>query len=506
MSQNRTLIATTPLAGVRPLAWQSIQAITCHAQLASLLETSLSPAHAAFLAEPQIDQTTHSADWYTQAQGTTQRLVDLPVAEQTALRQQIAALATPMQTLAAELQKAADSNSKMAGALLELALSYPSDDCLYRVGTQPVLTCWGCAPGNAAAAPESLTRVAMVAPTVTPPPSASAVPPLPVTPTPAAPTSAPSASSAQEPAPAGTPKTATATAPAAAAPIAATAETSTQKSQRPWWILFFLLGFLLCALIMPWLLPRMGLPAISLDALPGGGGSSATAPPPPPTPAQKEALSGLGSSQDAEKALRDELKRLRATLTERLAACPPPQKEAKVEPPPPPPPPPPPEVKPEPVPEPEVAALPPPAPKPEPPPLPEKKEQPKNLKIPDDQTDLSFLEGCWLAEVGKLINTDTGLPISIKFCFDNKGNGVSLLQEFDAQGRKISECKGRADARFIDKGMLIIDDRGTVMCPDGRNYVRTEAFCENKGDIAVCNRPVPPPNTWNSVPFTRTTR
>ena len=170
MTNKRTFIATTPLEGMRPLAFQGVQAIACHAQLVSLLETRLSSAHAAFLAEPLMDQMGHSADWYTPLQGDVRKLSELPVAEQQLMRARIADYAVQMQALAAELQQMADSNSKMAGTLLGLALSYPSEDLLYRVGDQPVLIGWGCAPGNVAAAPEPLTRLATVAPAPPPPP------------------------------------------------------------------------------------------------------------------------------------------------------------------------------------------------------------------------------------------------------------------------------------------------------------------------------------------------
>ena len=488
MTQERTLIATTPLAGVRPLAWQGIQAITCYAQLVSLLETRLSAAHAAFLAEPQIDPMAHTADWYSAQKGTVQPLSSLPLADQVTVRQEISRLAASIQTLANELKNAADSNSKMAGSLLELALTYPSEDHLYRIGTQPVLVCWGCSAANAVATPEPLTRLASFTPPAAPPPKPEEPKPV-------------HSPAVTAPVEVGQPQTA----PVSSAPA------TEKKSSFPWWILFFLLGFLLCALIMPWLLPRLGLPSIRLDFLPGSCAMESTPPAPPPLPpAQKEALDGLGSSQDKEKALRDELNRLRLTFAERLAACPP--KEAKIEPPPKVEPPKvePPKAEPPKEPEPEVATLPVPQAKPEPPKEPEPvekpREQPRNLKIPDKPTDMAFLEGCWLAEVGKLVNTTTGLPISVKFCFDKRGRGEVLIQEFDEQKRKVSECRGAATGRLLDATTLLIDDGGSIRCPDGSDYTRHEVFCENKGDIAVCNRPIPPPGTWTNVPFTRTTR
>ncbi len=455
MTNERTFITTTSLEGIRPLAWQGVQAITCHAQLVSLLEARLSSAHAAFLAEPLMDQMGHSADWYTPLQGDVRKLSELPVDEQQIMRARIADFAVQMQALAAELQKMTDSNSRMAGTLLELALSYPSEDFLYRVGDQPVLICWGCAPGNIAAAPEPLTRLAAFVP---PPP---APPPKPV-------------------------------AEATAAPVSAAQEKAHRKAPLPWWLLFFLLGFLLCLLAMPWLLPRLGLPSVTLDFLPGGCSA-------PPPVLQAENLEGLHFSQDKEKALREELKRLQDQYAQRLNACPP--KEAKVEPPPP-------EVKPEPKPEPEpeVATLPLPEPKPEPPPLPEKKEQPQNLSIPDNANNMSFLEGCWLADIKeKLKNVRTGLPVSIKYCFDKNGKGTALVQEFDAKGRKMRECKGSASARMTPDNKLVITDGGTVTCPDGAKYNRTDVRCTEQGARAICTRTNPPHN-WSDVPFTRTTR
>lgn len=441
MTQERTFIVTTPLEGVRPLAYQGVQAITCHAQLISLLEDRLTPAHAAFLAEPLVDSGSQSADWYTPAQGDVCRLDSLPPEQQQLLRARIAELAEPMQALSAELMGRPDSNSKMAGTQLELALNYPSEDCLYCVGTQPVLTCWGCAPGNAAAAPEPLTRLAAITPPPPPPPP-------------------------KEPAP--TP-------------------TVSRRPRFPWWILFFLLGFILCALLMPWLLPRLGLPVLSLDLLPSG-----CAPARLPQPGSEE----FNFAQDKEKALRAELERLRAEYAQRLAACPPPP--VTVEPPP----------EPEIPPEPEVAALPVPEPKPTPPPEPKpepKKEQPQNLEIPDNPKDMSFLKGCWLAGKGLLKNTRTGLPVAVKYCFDANGRGDALIQEYDNRGRKIRECKGTATARLTADRRLHIDDNQTIVCPDGSRYNRTQAECIDRGGSALCSRTNPPHN-WKDVPFTKTTR
>ncbi len=441
MAQQRTFIATTSLEGMRPLAFQGVQAIACHAQLASLLEGQRAPDLAAFLAEPLIDQAQESADWYTPASAPLRRLSTLPEAEQRVLRAKIAEIATRIQTLAHTLQQAPDSNSKMAGSLLELALSYPSEECLYCTATgDPVLICWGCAPGNVAAAPEALVRMASVAPLQPPPPRPATPPPVE---TPAAAVETPSAPPPLPP-----------SSPVAAAP-------TPRRSTWPWWILFFLLGFLLCALIMPWLLPRLGLPSVTLDFLPGGCSA-----PPPTVTVQTPVPEGLGFSQDKEKALRDELNRLRQSYLDRLQTCPP--KAAKIEPP---------------------------VEQPKPP------EQPSKLEIPETPTDLAFLEGCWMAGEEMLVNSRTKLPVAVKFCFDKDGKGDALVQEFDAKGKKVKECKGKATATLKPPNILIIDDKGSIVCPGGAKYERTQATCINKDNVAVCSRP-----KYDDIPFTRTTR
>ncbi len=100
-----------------------------------------------------------------------------------------------------------------------------------------------------------------------------------------------------------------------------------------------------------------------------------------------------------------------------------------------------------------------------------------------------------------MVNIRTKLPVAVKFCFDKNGKGEALVQEFDKKGRKVKECRGTATATLQPPNTLLIDDKGSIRCPDGSRYERTNATCINKDNVAVCSRP-----KYDDVPFTRTTR
>ena len=523
----RNRIASTPTANVTPLAYQAVQATACHAQIHSLVESKLGASYANFFAEPQQSATGSEIDWYANVSGQAVRLNELPEQEKQATLATITDIAGKITELANTLKSAGDSNSLMAGALLELALSYPSTDCIYLIGSQPVLTLWGYNPAGVTASPEPLTRLAAAHVASIPSFPAAQVEPAEAV-QPAAPITETIADKPKEP---------------VVQPTAA-------KTISFAWLMPFLLSLLVC-FGMLWLLTSGILGGFSL--LPSSCSRTVAPVGTPQEQAPAVVPADLSAALASTASLQAELSRLQTEYLAKLQGCPlaqPPIPPAAV-----------PEVQPVPVPVPVVPEvvpvpvvpevvpvpevppvvpqgplaqlddmpLPPPLPVPEdtPPvepkqtPTPETKPEKKPEKptppkqklgekmvIPDDakkSKNLSFLEGCWLADTGKgIVNEATGLPNAIKFCFDKNGKGVNYVQEHNAQHKLMNECSGGANAVMSDDGVLLIDNGGSVVCPDGTRYLAERVQCKDQGGVAICTETLR--RKWKTVPFVKTTR
>lgn len=434
------------------MRFQGILVTESYAQLASMLESSLSPEHAFFLAEPVHEASGESTDWYSKAEGTPVPLSSLPPEEQAEARAAIARIASDINGLAEELKDGGGGSKSIRGNILSLALRYPGPDHIYMAGKQPVLTCWGFDPGTLGAQPEDLMRLGAVA-------SAAAA---------ATATAAPAA--------------------VAAAPVAAAASFA-------WWkaLLYLLLGVLLLTglFLLAGLLLGPAAGCTVPEALqPIYGGCAPAAPPVPPAvnattpeiPEENPLVSALTAEQEKERSLRLQLEDLRRRLSERAAQCVPPKQETPPEPP-----------KeedpitladlmpstPDPVEEPK------PEPKPKPKPKPEPKAKPgEDLKIPEDarkNNDMSFLEGCWSSDSG-LVSMNTGDPILVEYCFDAKGRGSRKI----TNTRNKDRCTGNVRAKFDASGRLIID-ADSASCLSGGKYVPQHVECtDGKGNKTTC--------------------
>jgi hypothetical protein len=109
-------------------------------------------------------------------------------------------------------------------------------------------------------------------------------------------------------------------------------------------------------------------------------------------------------------------------------------------------------------------------------------DQPEEeLVIPEEAAsrgDFSFMEGCWNSSSRDLVNTETRLPIVVKYCFDRKGRAEVTVDESDRQGRFTQTCRTTAAASY-EGGVLIIRDEGSK-CPDGRGYYQAVLNCRAK--------------------------
>ena len=490
-----TFITTTPRSSLEALRYQGIAVSESHAQLQSMLQNNLSPEHARFFAEPVLNSAGDSVDWYTPLEGDIVRLDSLPPeAQQTAVRE-IRRLAGEIDALAESLKQSGEGPKSIRGNILALALRYPGPEYIYMVGDQPVLLGWGFSAASSVAGPQDLMRLGAAAPLAAAPPlppGSEAVPPVPPPP----------------------------------------------STGFGWLraILALLFGLLLCLALLFLAGLLLGTSGCPVAGLPWTNGTLGCAPAPSapepkktagPTP---EEISALTAEQEKERSLRRELDGLRAQLGDRLASCPRPKKEEpKPEPVVPEPPapepvapepplraeaPPPPEepaeppilgdimpTTPEPPAEPVKPVEPPKQPKPQKPAEKPKAEKPQRpaeppklpksnkvasgdtLEIPDDarkNNDLSFLEGCWYCETG-LVNAATGEPITVLYCFDDKGGGSRTIQE-KRTGRT---CRGGVTAQFDSSGKLSMRG-GPAQCSPGRPFVGQTVECQQQGKKAEC--------------------
>jgi hypothetical protein len=153
------LIGTTPRAGLRPLGAQGQTVAQAQQQIAALVASRLTPAHALLFAEPVADPARDAIAWYTTAEGKAIPLAQATPEQQKAARERIAVLADDIRKLAAEYAAAANPQQRQMGALLELAQSFPGEECVFLAGDQPVVLAWGYAAAAATAAePTTLTR------------------------------------------------------------------------------------------------------------------------------------------------------------------------------------------------------------------------------------------------------------------------------------------------------------------------------------------------------------
>lgn len=270
---SRTFIRTTPRAALRPLGVQGRTTLSAHQQLRALIRNRLGPRHAALLAEPAFDPGRDSIDWHADAAGDAVPLDRLAPEERAATERDLAALVADIAALGAGFAGSRREEERALAPLIEQALSYPGGESLYRVGDQPVVVGWGCAPSEDGAMPERLTRLR----------PAGWAPARPAAPRPM-----------PEPEP------------VAAGPVAvAVAPVVPPVPAWLWWLVLAALLLLVLVLLLRW-----------LDPLPVWLGATEA------RERQQEAAVRLDSARDREMALRDEAARLRLALAQRrLEGC-----------------------------------------------------------------------------------------------------------------------------------------------------------------------------------------
>lgn len=118
-----------------------------------------------------------------------------------------------------------------------------------------------------------------------------------------------------------------------------------------------------------------------------------------------------------------------------------------------------------------------------------------DLEIPEDAArtnDLSFLEGCWESETG-LVETSTGLPIRVEYCFDRQGRGNQYVHLSNGLS-----CQGQLTGRF--RGDRLAMEASSSTCPDGHGFLPQEVECTGSGQTTRCTGQDQPRNhpAWNA--------
>lgn len=475
---NGTLIASTARGDMHPLAYQGILATDCHHQIASILRSRLGDAHVLLFAEPVFDPGRDIVDWYTPVQGTPVRLTELPGPRQAQVRATILKMAGEILALARQLKDTGDNSRVLSGNIIELALRYPGEDCIYLVGEQPVLLCWGFGPATAGAKPQDLSRLVTPAGPViapqTPPagaPEAELVPPPPG--------SDPSSRDAQ-PTPIPGRPVGRAVWPRWLAAILAllllgllllSSDPSLLSGLglpnldwlrlpqlggpggSPWmmlgWLLLALLVLSALLRVVPgwlrWLAILLGLALLAwLAWLLWGAGRTGVEVPTPASEArtaEPPAASALDAALARNRELRAERDGLRAGLAEKAATCPsPPAAPAKEAPP----------------------------------------RRSNELQVPSDAGQgkaPGFLQGVWRCDSDLSTPSE---PVVVEYVFDAKGTGQISIKTSDRI------CAASAKASMDPSGALRIESDPTIPCSQGNPIEGQVVLCRGKGTQTTC--------------------
>lgn len=182
-----TLLATVSRADVHALAYAGIQVYSCFSQIRDMLRDKFGEEYALLFAEPVENGSASAIDWYTSAEGPTQKLADLPESAKEQVIARISDMAQAIQAYADELVQSSSQMRVTRGHILNLALQYPDNSYIYTIGNQPVFVCWGFGPGTPGVEPQNLTRLLAArpapAPQKAPEPAPVAEPEKPVAPT-----------------------------------------------------------------------------------------------------------------------------------------------------------------------------------------------------------------------------------------------------------------------------------------------------------------------------------
>lgn len=114
-------------------------------------------------------------------------------------------------------------------------------------------------------------------------------------------------------------------------------------------------------------------------------------------------------------------------------------------------------------------------------PAPEVPEEPTpgtNMEIPEDETDLSFLRGCWDSSSILYLSTDQS-EVRARYCFDADGNG-----ELTWSGR-MGQCRSAVTAQRVGTELRL--RYAQSRCSDGSSMHGGNGVCRPTPEGASCD-------------------
>jgi hypothetical protein len=137
------LITSGNRLGLRALGSGGRTALSSYDKIVRTLGQSMGPEHVALFAEPSLRGP--AIDWYSNfdAAGAPTPIRAASPSMREAARARLEGLVNDISAKAAVLQQSDREGDRILGEMLQYALEVPSEDSVWLVGVQPVLTFWG---------------------------------------------------------------------------------------------------------------------------------------------------------------------------------------------------------------------------------------------------------------------------------------------------------------------------------------------------------------------------
>lgn len=137
------LIHTTRRGDLHALGLGGQPVILAYEQIMRYLRHALSPAHAYMLAEPSLDATRGTVDWYGPTGGAVLRLSAVDPTARAAVEEKLARRVGEIKSHAEALRGTGNESDRRRADMLLLALEIPGLDYVWVAGDEPLLVGWG---------------------------------------------------------------------------------------------------------------------------------------------------------------------------------------------------------------------------------------------------------------------------------------------------------------------------------------------------------------------------
>ena len=140
------LIATTRQEGLHAIGTGGQPVMQAFEQIARYLRQHLSEDHARLFAEPNVNPSRGTVDWYAVAPETGAEVCRYDQADaetRGAADETLARLRSDIEERAGALAQSRAGGERVLGRMLNLALEIPGEEYIYCIGGRPVLVCWG---------------------------------------------------------------------------------------------------------------------------------------------------------------------------------------------------------------------------------------------------------------------------------------------------------------------------------------------------------------------------